>query len=170
MEFLSIVKQLFLLLCDVKPKKTADVFVMPPVVSRDMTSEKRAQKFLSELAPQTSCRGENSGCVAKCRPFPQAMWCKALGILKGMCDLLTPFTQKLTERLQVSFLSMIPSLHELVWLAINQIRQSAKIYLWTEHGTTGCRCFYLRNDCVTSWKCQKKCVSTKVLTTACFSE
>ena len=73
MEFLSIVKQIFLLLCDVKPKKTADVFVMPPMVSRDMTSEKRAPKFLSELAPQTSCRGENSGCVAKCRPFPQAM-------------------------------------------------------------------------------------------------
>ena len=162
MEFLSIVKQLFLLLCDVKPKKTADVFVMPPVVSRDMTSEKRAQKFLSELAPQTSCRGENSGCVAKCRPFPQAMWCKALGILKGMCDLLTLFTQKLTERLQVSFLSMIPSLHELVWLAINQIRQSAKIYLWTEHGTIGCRCFYLRNDCVTSWKCVKHAFPQKV--------
>ena len=73
MEFLSIVKQLFLLLCDVKPKKTADVFVMPPMVSRDMTFEKRAQKFLSELAPQTSCRGENSGCVAKCRPFCHAM-------------------------------------------------------------------------------------------------
>ena len=155
MEFFSIVKQLFLLLYDVKPKKTADVFVMPPMVSRDMTSEKRAQKFLSELAPQTSCRGENSGCFAKCRPFCHAMWCKALGILKGMCDLLTPFTQKLTERLQVLFLSMIPSLHELIWLAINQIRQSAKIYLWTEHGTTGCRCFYLRNDCVTSWKCDK---------------
>ena len=155
MEFFSIVKQLFLLLYDVKPKKTADVFVMPPMVSRDMASEKRAQKFLSELAPQTSCRGENSGCVAKCRPFCHAMWCKALGILKGMCDLLTPFTQKLTERLQVLFLSMIPSLHELIWLAINQIRQSAKIYLWTEHGTTGCRCFYLRNDCVTSWKCDK---------------
>ena len=74
MEFLSIFKQLFLLLCDVKPKKTADVFCkLPPMVSRDMTSEKRAQKFLSELAPQTSCRGENSGCVAKCRPFSQAM-------------------------------------------------------------------------------------------------
>ena len=130
---------------------------------RDMTSEKRAQKFLSELAPQTSCRGENSGCSAKCRPFSQAMWCKALGILNGMCDLLTRFTQKLTERLQVSFLRMqIPSLHELIWLAINQIRQSAMIYLWTEHGTTGCRCFYLRKDCVTSWKCDKNAFPQKV--------
>ena len=153
MEFWSIVKQLFLLHCDVKPKKTADIFVMPSMVSRDMTSEKRAKKF--------RCRGQNCGCIAKCRPFSQAMWSKALGILKGMCDLLTRFTQKLTERLQVSFLSMIPSLHELIWLAINQIRQSAMIYLWTEHGTTGCRCFYLRNDCVTSWKCQKNAFPQK---------
>ena len=127
-----------------------------------MTSEKRAKKF--------RYRGQNSGCIAKCRPFSQAMWCKALGILKGMCDLLTLFTQKLTERLQVSFLSMIPSLHELIWLAINQIRQSAMIYLWTEHRTTGCRCFYLRNNCVTSWKCEKNTFPQKVLTTACFSE
>ena len=108
---------------------------------RDMTPEKRAQKFRSAFAPQTSCRGENSNCVAKCWPFPQAMWCKALGILKGMWDLLTLFTQKLTERLQVSFLSMMPSLHQLVWLAINQIRQSAMSCLWTEHETTGGRCF-----------------------------
>ena len=104
---------------------------------RDMTPEKRAQKFRSAFAPQTSCRGENSNCVAKCWPVPQAMWCKALGILKGMWDLLTLFTQKLTERLQVSFLSMMPSLHQLVWLSINQIRQSAMIW-------------------VTSWKCEKK--------------
>ena len=33
MEFLSIVKQIFLLLCDVKPKKTADIFRTPPMVS-----------------------------------------------------------------------------------------------------------------------------------------
>ena len=117
----------------------------------DMTPEKRAQKFRSALAPQTSCRGENSNCVAKCWPFPQAMWCKALGILKGMWDLLILFTQKLTERLQVSFLSMMPSLHQLVWLSINQIRQSAMIW-------------------VTSWKCEKKSFSTKGLTNACFSE
>ena len=111
--------------------------------SHDMTPEKRAQKFRSALAPQTSYRGENSNCVAKCWPFPQAMWCKALGILKGMWDLLTLFTQKLTERLQVSFLSMMPSLHQLVWLSINQIRQSAMIW-------------------VTSWKCEKKAFPQKV--------
>ena len=108
---------------------------------RDMTPEKRAQKFRSAFAPQTSCRGENSNCVAKC--WSLAMWCKALGILKGMWDLLTLFTQKLTERLQVSFLSMMPSLHQLVWLAINQIRQSAMIW-------------------VTSWKCEKKAFPQKV--------
>ena len=136
MEFLSMVKEIFLLHCDVKPRKTADIFAMPPMVSRDMTSEKRAQKFRSAFAPQTSCREENSNCVAKCWPFPQAMWGKALGILKGMFDLLTLFTQKLTERLQVSFLSMMPSLHQLVWLSINQIRQSAMIW-------------------VTFWKCEK---------------
>ena len=109
----------------------------------DKTPEKRAQKFRSKLAPQTSCRGENSNCVAKCWPFPQAMWCKALGILKGMWDLLILFTQKLTERLLVSFLSMMPSLHQLVWLSINQIKQSAMIW-------------------VTSWKCEKKAFPQKV--------